>query len=198
MQCVQEGDKSKIVALSSKVSIQTSLVAPTLKTLEKKYGLDDLASLISMLILQTASYLNLSNNINEDQSLETAFLLLEKYPHETIDDFIVMFKNAKKGEYGEIYNRLDGQLIFKWMEKYLEEKADFRNSIHQKLKFSVPAKNLITTSNSVENSENSSQETYPVEDALKKAIDYKEDRVKRENYQKFKAQYLAKKVSKKE
>ncbi len=127
-------DRIEIIKLSNSITIKDSLTAPILRSLEAKYGKDDLATVIAYQIMQTAAFFNLGNNIREDQALETAYLILEKYPAETLQDFTLVFKNAKTGRYGELYNRLDGQTIFKWIEAYLEQKAEYREQLHQQQK----------------------------------------------------------------
>jgi len=65
--------------------------------------------------------LNLKWNLNDSQILQIVEDLVERYPHETVEDFILLFRKARQNEFGEIY-RLDSAVIFGWMDKYLEEK----------------------------------------------------------------------------
>lgn len=186
IQAVGDNNPMQMVRISHSLTIADSIQAPTLKVLEKQYGKDDLATLISFMILQTARFFNLGNNLSEDQSLETAYLMLQNYPYETIEDFTLMFREAKKGKYGELYNRLDGQIIFKWMEKYLEEKAIYREKQHQKQKTAIPVKEPDLMK--IVTGESNNKKT--VAEALKKAIDFDEFEKKEKQFQEFREKYL--------
>lgn len=60
--------------------------------------------------------------------MATAELILEAYPMYKIDDFVLCFKRAKLGYYGTVYDRMDGNVIFDWFDKYTEERnAEFEN-----------------------------------------------------------------------
>jgi hypothetical protein len=75
-------------------------------------------------------HLNLKWNLSDFQVSQIVEDLLEKYPHESIEDFILVFKRARMGEFGELF-RLDGAVIFGWMNIYLEEKyAVIENKLH--------------------------------------------------------------------
>jgi hypothetical protein len=182
-------DRIEIIKLSNSITIKDSLTAPILRSLEAKYGKDDLATVIAYQIMQTAAFFNLGNNIREDQALETAYLILEKYPAETLQDFTLVFKNAKTGRYGELYNRLDGQTIFKWIEAYLEQKAEYREQLHQQQKVQgfqqdQEARLLIETK----------MEGKPVLDALKEGIGYESMKKDEEMYHEYKIKYLKSKL----
>ena len=70
-------------------------------------------------------FFNVGKAMNSQQCQETAFLLYEEYKHETIEDVVMMFKMAKKGMLGDgqVYNRIDGNVILGWMKEYREKKA---------------------------------------------------------------------------
>lgn len=52
------------------------------------------------------------------QVADTINLIIDEYPHYTMYDFKLFFKRAKLGDYGEIYGRIDGQVILSWLRKY--------------------------------------------------------------------------------
>ena len=52
------------------------------------------------------------------QVADTINLIIEAYPHYTMYDFKLFFKLANMGNYGEVYGRIDGQVIFSWLRKY--------------------------------------------------------------------------------
>lgn len=57
------------------------------------------------------------------QTQETAMLILESYPALTIADINLIFKKAKTGKFGPMYDRLDGQLILSWFDTYFDERC---------------------------------------------------------------------------
>jgi hypothetical protein len=65
--------------------------------------------------------LNLKWNLNDVQIKTIVEDLLDKYPGESLEDFMLCFKKARQGEYGELI-RLDSPIVFTWMDKYLDEK----------------------------------------------------------------------------
>lgn len=60
----------------------------------------------------------------------------------TFEDYKVCFENAKKGYYGKAFDRLDGQVIFEWINAYFAEKSTIiqekNNLLHDKSKRSEP------------------------------------------------------------
>lgn len=138
--------------------------------------------------------------MNEDQAIETAYLLLDKYPHESLEDFVIMFRNAKTGKYGELYNRLDGQIIFKWMGEYLEEKAAHMEKAHRAIKFSAGQENLSEViQNHVQEQKllsepKNNEYGKSVLEALKEGIGFQQLQQQEESYNEYKKKYLISKA----
>lgn len=172
------------------ISIKTTIEGTIIKDLSNQVGEDVLSTILTGLILRVSSFFNIgeANNITEDQAIETAYMLIDRFPSETIEDFVLMFKNAKAGKYGEkLYNRLDGMIIIQWMYKHLEEKADFREKEHQKLKSnSLTESNEITKLIEVKTVENQRS----VIDALKEGLDFESDKQKEIDYLKYRNEFL--------
>lgn len=87
-------------------------------TVKKVYGDDFAQAYIETWIVNISEFVNIGKNMNENQIYETAQMILDSYPYFTLADINLIFKKAKKGDFGQIYDRLDGQIIFSWFTKY--------------------------------------------------------------------------------
>lgn len=191
----QSGDTLAVVTIERGVTLEKAIQGTTIRNLIREIGDTTLLVALAGMILQTAGFFNLGKSITDEQALDTASLLIDSYPHETIEDFTLMFREAKKGKYGELYNRLDGQIIFKWMSAYLEMKAEHREKIHQKTKnegtqddSAVKAVLALNAGEIVEGQ--------TVIDALKEGIGWDDSDKKEQNYLEYKKQYVRSKTEK--
>ena len=57
--------------------------------------------------------------MSAQQLMTTAELIMEEYYYLRVDEFQLCFKSAMKGEYGPLYNRIDGQVFFEWIKKFM-------------------------------------------------------------------------------
>ena len=74
--------------------------------------------LIGVHIIQLVNALNVANTLTSDQLVQAARLLSDEYWYLTLADLKVIFTNAMLGKYGELYNRLDVQVISGWFAQY--------------------------------------------------------------------------------
>lgn len=81
----------------------------------------DLERSLDIQLTRLVQSLNLKWNIEPPQIKLIVEDLIEKYKHEALEDFILIFKKARQNEFGEIY-RLDSAVVFGWVDKYLDEK----------------------------------------------------------------------------
>lgn len=87
-------------------------------TVKKIYGDDFAQAYIETWIVNISEFINIGKNMNENQVYETAQMILDDFPYFTLADINLIFKKAKKGDFGQIYDRLDGQIILSWFSKY--------------------------------------------------------------------------------
>lgn len=92
-----------------------------ISVLKQAVGGRQIAQALDIQLTRLVKALNLKWSLNDSQIKIVVEDLLDKYPNETLDDFIVVFKRARTGEYGELI-RLDGPIVFSWMEAYMDEK----------------------------------------------------------------------------
>jgi hypothetical protein len=74
--------------------------------------------LIYDVVLTFAASFNLTNNFREDQIQDFVNDIFEFYPHLTVRDIKFFLKQVKAGNFGQIYNRLDGPLLFGYLKVY--------------------------------------------------------------------------------
>jgi len=79
-------------------------------------------AMISKLLIDFITFLNIGKTMSEVQIVETVKLIIEDYSALKPDDFVLFFSKAKRGYYGKIYDRMDGQIIFEWLEQFMFER----------------------------------------------------------------------------
>ena len=67
-------------------------------------------------------YFNVGKTLNDVQVATISNLIVEEYSYFMPDDFKLCFNRAKKGKYGKVYDRIDGQVIFDWLNAYSKER----------------------------------------------------------------------------
>ena len=90
--------------------------------IKKEQGAEVVQSALSMLILTVNDFFNLAQPMKPSQIKQTAELIMERYYYLKLEEFQLCFKNAMAGDYGTIYNRLDGSVIFEWLKKFDAER----------------------------------------------------------------------------
>lgn len=89
--------------------------------MQRVVGSRQIAIALDIQLTRLVGSLNLKWNFTDQQIKQTVEDLLDKYPNESLDDFILLFKGIRLGEYGEII-RLDSAVIFECMRQYLDIK----------------------------------------------------------------------------
>ncbi len=115
-------DPVKVRELERSLTITKILdTAVPMSIVSKNVNPGDLERSLDIQLTRLVQSLNLKWNIEPLQIKLIVEDLIDKYRHETLEDFILIFKKARQNEFGEIY-RLDSAVVFGWVEKYLEEK----------------------------------------------------------------------------
>jgi len=122
---------------------------PTINKLKLSIGEDVIQAYIEGWIVNLIEFLNVGKNMNDNQVYETASFILGEYPILNIADINLIFKMAKMGKFGLVYDRLDGQVVLSWFDKYFTERcrAAAERSINESLKYkdnNVPSFDKIT------------------------------------------------------
>lgn len=75
------------------------------------------------LLADALEFFNATETMTDIQAATTVDLIMEEYPYMKLDDLKLCFKNAMKMKYGNIYNRIDGQVIMSWFRAYNKERC---------------------------------------------------------------------------
>ena len=96
---------------------------PALATVQKEAGLTKARAVVAYLIAEALEFFNAGNDMNDRQVAVTVDLIIEEYPYMQPDDLKLCFRNAMKGRYGKLYNRIDGQIVMGWLAEYNRERC---------------------------------------------------------------------------
>ena len=96
---------------------------PALSRLRKERGEATARSVLVLIMNDMLDFFNAGNDMNDTQVALTVDLILEEYPYMQADDITLCFRNAMKGKYGKLYNRIDGQIIMGWLREYNRERC---------------------------------------------------------------------------
>jgi hypothetical protein len=121
-----------LMEISSGLSLPKVIDAPKFLQLksEKKMGEKSLVKLTTISLRYFCDSLMVKDCLHDIQLIETAGEIIESFPYDSPKDLMLCLKKAKKGEYGEIYNRVDQAVIFGFWSKYQEEKSVFLENKH--------------------------------------------------------------------
>lgn len=89
-------------------------------------GDDIVIALITETLTDLNSFFNLPDNgyMTPSQIQETAKMIFKDYNALKIEDIRVCFGNGKKGHYGQLYARIDGQIIMMWLSQYSTDRTN--------------------------------------------------------------------------
>lgn len=82
-------------------------------------------AVIVLIINDVVQFFNVGKTMNDNQVAQTADLILDNFGYLKIEDFKYCFSLAKMGHFGQVYDRLDGQIILSWLSKYEDERCEF-------------------------------------------------------------------------
>ena len=98
--------------------------APTIKQVEMAYGYDFVQAYIESWIVNLRMFFNVGRAMTDAQTFETAMLIVDTFPCLNMADINLVFKKAKSGYFGQIYDRIDGNVIMGWFHRYFDERCE--------------------------------------------------------------------------
>jgi hypothetical protein len=102
--------------------VLASKTSPALSEIRKAKGEQAALGVLVALMDECQQYFNLQQPMNPQQLMLTAELIMEEYYYLRVEEFRICFRMAMKGEYGPLYNRIDGQVFFEWIRKYFTKR----------------------------------------------------------------------------
>lgn len=112
-----------LMNISTGLSVDKCIHGVKIFQLKKQMGENDLLKTLIFIVKNFCDSLNVKDSMNPLQMVEAAGEIMERFTHESIDDFILCLKKGKNGDYGPIYNKIDKSVLFTFWAKYLEEKS---------------------------------------------------------------------------
>lgn len=101
-----------------KPSFESIIQYPMIKVLAAQHGENVILKNIFLLVKDFCSGVNVVRNMNEDQMIDAAAMLLDECENFRMEDYVMMFSMAKKGELFEFRDRIDLQVITKILDVY--------------------------------------------------------------------------------
>lgn len=102
-------------------TVKNAIGQPPLCDLIKVTGKGPVVRFIEFELIKLSKLVSVGGNLNSAQVEFIATQMVEFFPNESLADFKICFERGCMGQYGEIF-RMDGIVLRKWMEQYLDEK----------------------------------------------------------------------------
>jgi hypothetical protein len=106
-----------------------SLKTPTIGAITREFGVKKAETYIKLWIINLNEIINVKRPLKDFQIDECAMNIVEDYKHISIADINLIFKNAKKGKYGELYETLSIDKICQWFESYFDERMNVAETL---------------------------------------------------------------------
>jgi hypothetical protein len=88
------------------------------------HGIDYITRTLSIMLDQVQTFFNITVPMSAPQIAITCDLILERFGNYKIQDFQICFRKAMAGDYGKLYNRIDGAIILEWLNTYDKERTE--------------------------------------------------------------------------
>ena len=85
---------------------------------------DGLLDDLEYLLLDTIKYMDVPKAGILEYTRELALEISQDHKGFAMEDVMLCLQRAKDGHYGELYNRIDGQVVKRWLRQYAEDKQE--------------------------------------------------------------------------
>mgnify|MGYP000522076099 CR=1 FL=1 len=90
--------------------------------MNKEFGETHLRVFMVKVLNDLVDFFSVGKSMGAVQVAQTVDLIIDEYYFLKPDDFKLCFNRAKKGLYGKVYDRIDGQVILEWLGLYVKER----------------------------------------------------------------------------
>lgn len=94
-------------------------VHPQLSGLKKELGEGKAKAILTLILIDLVNFFSVGKSMDTDQINQTADLIMQNYWILKPDDFKLFANNFKMGQYGKMYDRIDGAVIIEALEVYV-------------------------------------------------------------------------------
>lgn len=115
-------NEETITNLERDCTMQFCLDSPSISSQIQAFGRASVARSLDLLIMRLAIIVNVRHNITDAQIKIVVNDLLELYPNESLEDWVLVFKRMRQGYYGKTYHLLNLATIVEAMKTHLDEK----------------------------------------------------------------------------
>jgi hypothetical protein len=121
---------ASIKALTKRLTSANDLIKPENNTPSLGYICKVLKNeklalaLVKLHLIDLLDFINPSRTMTIEQVEQTAELIISDYSYLRIADILFVIKQAKKGEFGQLYEGIDGQKILQWFTKVWGDRMD--------------------------------------------------------------------------
>lgn len=125
--------KNDVEVIEKGLSMQQCTDSAKIFTQVKLHGELKVKIALVKLLLRLQENINSTRQLNAEQMKVIASDMIETYPMESIEDFALCFKMARRNEFTNSFGTIDSTVINIWFREYLERKAiDRENRAHLK------------------------------------------------------------------
>lgn len=96
---------------------------PKIEVLISDLGKSKMLKVIFLMVKDFCSSMNVVRNMNEDQMIEAAAMLIDECGNFRLEDYVMMFQLGKRGELVKIMDRIDLQVITAMLDEYWLKRA---------------------------------------------------------------------------
>jgi hypothetical protein len=118
--------------------VKMETLPPSLLKLQVNGNPENVADEIVLIMLEFQNFYNVKSKLDEYQLYDIAYMIMEEYRHLNLLDIGILFKYAKLGKYGKVYDRIDGGMVLDWVSQYEKARCEIiisnRESEHSQTK----------------------------------------------------------------
>jgi len=113
-------------------------------TLTKEYSVEKVEALLKLQLIELNDILDLKRPLSELAIDTIAEELVANYGNMTMADIYLVFRRAKLGHYGELYESINVPKVMRWFEAYFGERCEAcaARSIKEASSYRSPSKRM--------------------------------------------------------